>query len=647
MPKVQKVAGKVQLEVERFDGGRNVKNAPSDLSPFESPDELNVTYDDQGSVQTRQGTTTLNTQAVGSAPIDGLASYNGSMVAWAGGDMFRLSGTTFVTIPSGQSQFASGVKIAHTQYQNVLFCSDGTSAFRYTGDGLYQHGIAVPPNSAVVTASTGSGPNSGLTYYYKVAYENTAVVEGQISEATSVVNTNGYVVWLNDVPVGAASQGVAKRIIYRASTTAGPYKYVGEIADNTTTSFQDVMTATTFNAQTRYAVEDGTAPTPYTTIKTHKERLFFTDTDRSIIRWTEYANPYLSPAPNFQNLSKGDQFKIRAIAAQDDLITAFKDSEIWIGALPDPSDDLTWAWVKSPANMGIVGPKAFWEGPGYIVFMARSAAETSVGNIFGLCLLQGLDVQDAAFGPLRTQSISEKIEPEILAMPSTYWEDIDIMGFDNKLHIACALEDDTSGNAHVYWLDLNRIVTGEGQPGSWSLWDGINARSWVVHNGKLYAGDRGDTGFVRQLYDGTYTDDGSAINSYWYSKPLGGEASIDSWIKDFRWLNLWWKEIGTGIWDVSAKTEVVYDSTTGQVTSYGGDETLIATIAPVANPSLYGTAIYGTSSFYTEAAEREGQFSLGSLLGRRCQYKFSNGNTADQAFKVLSLKAIMNLRRQK
>lgn len=645
MAKIEKVAGKVQLTIDRFDGGRNVKDAPSELQDTESPSELNVTYDELGSVQTRDGTTSLNV-AIGAAPVDQLASYKQTMVAWCGGDMYRLSGTAFVTITSAQDVFASGVMVAHAQYQNVLFCSDGNVAYRYEGgQDFYQHGITIPSNLLGSGGAAGAVIESS-TMYYKVAYENTAVVEGEAGGSYTVANANTQVTQneLKSIPTGDASMGVAKRIIYRASTTGGPFKYVGELADNTTSTFVDSMSATTFNAQTRYAVEDGTAPTPYTTVRLHKERLFFDDTDRSVLRWTEYTNPYISKAENYRNLDKGDGGDIKAVAVQDDLITAFLDNAIWVGALQDPSDDLTWSFAKSPANKGIVGPEAFWEGPGYIVFMARSAANVGLGNIFGLCVLQGLDVQDATYGPLRTKSISEKIEPEVLKFPSNLWKDINIMGFDNKIHMACAINGDSSGNAHIYWFDINRMAASDkGQPGSWALWDGLNIRSWVVHEGVLYGGDRASTGLVRRLYADTYADSEAAIDSYWYSKPLGGKTSIDSWIKDYRWLNIWYVEVGSGSWKIYAKSEQMYIDGS----SFGGDENLVEEVNNATAASTYGSTTYGSSSYYIEPDSIEGQFSLGTLLARRTSFKFSNANTVGQAFKVLSLKALMNLRRQR
>src|SRR5580765_4264075 len=120
---VKPVGGKVQIEIDHLDEGLDTTAGPNQVSEFGSPDCLNVVFDSYGSVGTRNGCSIFNTQAIGTAPIDGLATYNGSMIAWAGGNMYRASGTTFVTIPSAQCQFVSGANVATVVYQQVLFMS--------------------------------------------------------------------------------------------------------------------------------------------------------------------------------------------------------------------------------------------------------------------------------------------------------------------------------------------------------------------------------------------------------------------------------------------------------------------------------------------------------------------------------------------
>lgn len=637
MPSLKRVGGKVQLEVESLDEGLDTAAGPNNVDPKGSPDCLNVVFDSYGSVATRNGASYFNPTLITSAPIDGLANYNQTMLAWAGGNLLRASGTTFVTVPSAQSQFASGANVAWTVYQNVLFCSDGTNGpYRYEGGSdFYRMGIGIPsaPVAASnVATSTGNGPE-GATYLYRVSYLTTHVVEGQygtVSNAVTIAST--ATIGLTGIPTAPASYGVAQRFIYRASSTASStYRYIGTLANNTATTFTDTVGATTW-AVGATPVTDGTAPTPFTTIKLHKDRLFFDDSsDRTILRYTEHRNPYVSKANDFINMDKGDGASITAIGVQDDLVSVFKLNSIWVVNIDTPGDDTTWAWQKTPGNLGIVGPKAFAEIQNAIFFLGRRN-----GKVSGFHILSGLTLTDSQDTRLRSDVVSNRIRPDILALNSALWSDAAIGTFNNAIFCAVAKSSDTQ-NAHIYWLDMNR-VTQSGEIGSWSLWDGLAAKvkQFVQVNGKFYAGSSSSDGFVLELEkSGQYNDCGGAINSYWWSKLLGGEGEIESWIKDFRYLSLWYYLLGN--W--SMRVNYRLDGDVGDGNAF--DVNL--------NPggSLWGTMIWGSGEWGGARSNVENEFTLGNSLGRKIQIRFSNKNTVDAAFKVHSLKVLMNLRRDR
>ena len=95
-----------------FDGGLNKKYDRAHLLDNESADCLNVVFGN-GSVETRGGTSILNTATVGSYPVDGFyvrhTNTGGeSMCVWADGTFHVLSGTTLVSQPSGVSVYTAG-----------------------------------------------------------------------------------------------------------------------------------------------------------------------------------------------------------------------------------------------------------------------------------------------------------------------------------------------------------------------------------------------------------------------------------------------------------------------------------------------------------------------------------------------------------
>lgn len=613
--------------IPRFDGGLNTKDSKSRIGITESPDALNVVFDDEGSVATRQGSTLFNTQAVGSAPIDGISSYNGSMIIWHGGDMYRASGTTFVTIASAQNQFASGAAVAHIVYQNLLFCSDGTNgAYKYDGSAFRQMGIAIP--SAPTAASDGAGNVETGSYNYRISNLNTQAVEGEAgSMSVTVTLATTAAVTISGIPTAPVSHGIDARYIYRASVPTGPYRFVGSIADNTTTTFADSVGATTW-AVAAQAIEDGTAPTPFTTIAQHREVLFFDDSsERTLLRYTESGNPFVSKAANFRPLNKGDKSDIVRIDVQDNLVTTLKDNSTWLLDMVDPADPLTWVITKSPSNYGIVGMQAATLIPNGLLFVGKQN-----GKVTGLHVLSGFQVLETADSKLRTRSISEKIEDNILSFPSNLWSKISLGTFQNRIYMLCAISGDTK-NDHIYWFDINRIGS-EGQPGSYSLWDGISGSVISQHEGDLYIGSSDSIGQIYKIEDGTYNDRGSAINSYFWTKEFGGKEVIESWIKDFRKFNLWYAK--TGSWNMGVRYRKDGDSSDGNE--------ILVDLTP--GGSLWDTAIWGLDEWGGAQTDNETQHSFGTLLGRRLQMRFDNQDTANQYFKVHRLELLMNLRRQ-
>ena len=301
MPSIKKVGTRVEVSIDTLDGGRNVHAAPSRIGDTQSPDQLNIVYDDQGAAGTREGTSYFNTFPIGSLSIDGIHNYDSTMVVWASGTMYRASGTTFTQVTTASGKFAVGAKVAYQTYQDIVFCSDGTNGpWRWEGEeNFYQQGLGIP--SAPTSASDAVGGIAADTYYYSVSHINSHAVEGQVGSASAGVTIGaGATILVNSIPVGTGLYGVEKRNVYRATQATGPWKFVKLLADNTTTSFTDTIGV---GAEGGAAPLDGTSPTPYTTLKLHRERLFFDDSNnRTLLRYTEYTDPFTSKALSFEPL---------------------------------------------------------------------------------------------------------------------------------------------------------------------------------------------------------------------------------------------------------------------------------------------------------------------------------------------------------
>jgi hypothetical protein len=623
---------KPRNSIERFDGGLNTLNSPAAIKPEESPDLKNCVFDEEGAVTTRSGTVKWNMTAIGSAPVDWGISYNTTMIAWSNGAMWRTSGpsgTTFTKITQTSGKFATGVRVAAIVYQNILFTSDGVNGpWKYdTSGGFYNMGIDIP--SAPTGASNGAGSISTGSYYYGVSFVNSQVVEGEIgSMSVGVTTTGSSTIRVTQIPVGSSLAGVNQRFIYRGEAASGPFYKVGTINDNTTTTFDDTVAN---GAEGKAPVLDGTKPDAFKTIALHKERLFFDSSeDRTFGRWTPVGNPFIAPALNEEPFNQGDGEDIQAIASQDDFAIFFKKNRTFALHLTDPADDTTWQKIEIPGNIGIIGKKALVKIQNGLIFGGQQ------NNRFtGLHFLTGLRIIETSDGRLRSLAVSEQIEPTMLKETEpTQWANIQLELHQNRLFMAYAPFGVTTNN-RVLWLDLNRLKNNN-NPGSWSIWTGLPANFFFMHNGLFFFGDSSDTGFVRRVNAGSYDDDGVAIDSYFWTKQIGGQndGGLDSWVKDLRNLYVWHAKVGN--FNMNVRVRADGDSSDG--TAYVVDLNQ--------GSALWGSMIWGVDPWGGIRDDFETRIPT-NFLGKRFQVRFDNQNVAGQYFKVHRLELEFNLRRRR
>lgn len=628
------VRKKPEIEVERLDGGLNQKDGPSRIDITESPLCKNVEFGDRGSVGTREGTGYFNTQTVGSATGDGCTVYKGTMVVWYGGSLHRVSGTTAVTVGAASGAFTSGAQVAYEQYQGILFCSDGTNGpYRYEGNtDFYNMGIGEPPAATGISDTSGGGAIAADTYYYAVTYVNSHAVEGGIGSASAGITLAASAsIDVSSIPIGTGLEGVAERNLYRATSPTGPWKFVQNIADNVTSAVSDNIGVGSEGGE---PPSDATSPKPFTAIREHQNRLWMPDNDnKSLLRYTEFDNPFVSKLLNFLLLSKGDGTDIKAIGVQNDLVTAFKENSVFVINLPDPSDDTTFQTIKSPANIGIVGMRALVEEENGIIFIGQRNK-----HIVGVGYISGVGLVDTQDNFLINKTISKKIEASILQYPPTLWDDISMQTYKNRIYVGVPDSISSTRIDGVLYFDVNRLITDSNtDPGSWVPWNGVvGVNDWCVYDNDLYGVSSIADGYILKFNNGTYTDaDGSAIDSYWYSKEIGGEPGIESWIKDFRHIVTWIELLGS--YTMNLITRI--DGNEGSGNAYEIDLT--------PSGALWGTGVWDVDLWGPGSARKEVETPVGPQLGKRIQIGFSNQNTAGQGFKVHSFKVRMNLRRQR
>jgi hypothetical protein len=303
------------------------------------------------------------------------------------------------------------------------------------------------------------------------------------------------------------------------------------------------------------------------------------------------------------------------------------DDETWVMELTNPADDTTWGGpFKSPANYGIVGPRAFSNIPDGILFVGKRD-----GKITGFHIISGTQLVQTADPLLHSEQAAKNIETTIKALPSTGWADIAMDSFNNQILVGIRYGSDTS-NAHAFWFDINR-VSDDGDPGSWSLWSGITPAVFVVHNGAFYYGTSTATGFIYKLFPGAiYSDNGVAINSYFWSRSNGFGKSLDAVTKDFRKAKIWYGLLGN--WKMNFKWRI------------DGDMGVGSTEEVDLNPggSLWNNFTWGNANWGGGATDKDLPISLGASLGKRIQIGYDNQHIAGQAFKAHRTSIEANLR---
>lgn len=616
-----------------FDGGKNSKFERAIIEDNESPDCLNVVFEN-GAVGTREGTVKLNTAAVGSMAFDGLYTRRAddgseTMVAYAGGTMYALQGTSFITIPSAQSVFTAGVRMAATQYENYLFMGNGgTIPYKWNGSTFTRHGVYAPTATAAV-ASNGTGnltPSSD--YRYKVTYVNSNLVESDVGPvtATFTISATSGQNRLSSLPIAPASYGVNHRYIYRTSANGSTFKRVGTIADNTTTTFDDNVADSSLGAT---APTDNGVPPVYSICIYHQNRLWVNDAANPNYLWySNLGDPYTFASTNFLKVGDNASDLLKALAVQDNAVVARCENSDTLIIMPttDPSD---WRAVVSKSPFGSKSPFCQLRYNNKNLFPA-----VQNGKFVGFAATVGETV-DPSLSRLTVSTAgsllkSDRIEPDMFNVQESYLGNISGIVFKNKAWITLTYGSGATTNNRIYQMDFSISNLSKDQKEAWVPFTGLNAAQFTIYNGRLYYASSDTSGFVFQCEAGVYSDNGAAINSYFWTKEFTGVPGEENNSKDFRAADLLVENAGAYFMDLAYRTNS--DKGTGNAQQINLDP----------GSSLWGTMVFGRDTWGGGSDQSEVRAFLGGARGTRIQFKFSNQNTAGQRFKVHGLKFSYN-----
>ena len=619
--------------MEAFDGGLNNKYEPQILEDNEAQDCLNVVFDDLGGVQTRQGYTLLNTAAVNSNPCDGLftAKWNNgneSMIAFFGTDMFVLSGTTFVTVGSGQGVFTTGTHKNMAMYQNLVFIGNGsTPGYKYDEGVFTRHGVEVPSLVADGNAPTAAGPLIG-DYNYKVAFVNTQGVAGDLSTAsvTLVGTAAGENLLITGIAGHDQSFGVNAKWVYRTIANSGPsgtYYFTASLPATATTFLDTVASASQGNA----ANTDAGKPPAYEYVVHHQERLFVNDTQNPQFLWySDLAEPFTFASTNFIKIADGDGEAITGLAVQGNNLVVFKEASVWLIYMPDPTPS-NWIRVKSDAKYGGASHRSIVPYEKQLMYLGQHGFKVS-----GFYAFVGSQTEPDSTSLRVTQMFgdakSDRIEPDVFQFQDSYKQNCVAIAFDNKLWFAVTHAAPNETNNRIYHFDYVRRSKSR-KIGSWVPFTGIAASAFTIYSSALYFGSSASDGFVYQLNDGTYTDNGSAIDSYFETKEFDGGTTWRHYEKDFRQANFTVELLGDWDMRVTWRIDSLAGAGDGEDFNLKPESFLWDDDNTDATASRWGQDPWGGGK--TRDDIRLPMYGS----GKRVAFKFTNKNTAGNAFKVV------------
>lgn len=615
-----------------FDGGLNNKYERSLIQDNESPDCLNVLFSD-GAVSTRPGYAKLNTGAVGSFACDGLYTRHNrdgseTMVAFFGGDMQYLSGTTLVTIPSAISVFTAGQRVAGVEYENYLFIGNGSvTPYKYNGD-FTRHGIYPPTATAV--ASNGSNGTLTGSFVYAITNVNTNLVESDYSPLTSFATLASQEGYLYSIPVAPQSWGVESRRIYRAPASNPTSLFrVGTLSDNTSTTFTDNTDPTDVGVA---APTDQGVPPNYSVALYAKDRLFVNDPNNPNYVWySELGNPYVFKATNFLLVGDNTSDLVKGLAFYNDTLYIKCDRTIEARFMPSttPSD---WVRVKIKSAYGTKSPFGIVNYQDKLFFPAMQNDKfVGFGSISGDSTEKNADLLTvyAAGSDLE----SNPIETDMFLIKESLVDEISSIVFKNRIWTAVPYTGNATENNRIYIFDFSMSNLNRKQDASWVPYSSaIQARCFTIYDGELYFGSALSDGFVYQAESSVYNDEGSAIDSYYWTKEYAGNRGDYLYDKDFRYANILVENAGAWFMDLVYRVD----------SDKGGGTTKQIDLDPGSN--LWGSLRWGLDMWGGGSDQEEYRVYLDGARGKRIQFKFTNQNVADQRFRVYGLNFTYNMK---
>ena len=610
------------VKIDKFDGGLNTKNNPTNVAINQSPDLQNIIFDDFGAAATRNGSTPFNSVAVGSSTIDGFGTYvqadgTAEMIVATSGRVLANSGTTFNALTNGTGILTAGNKVDMHTFKNKYFISNGIDrAYKYDGTKITKWGVSAPTDT--ITASSSGAGVLNSEYQWLITAVNSAGAESDIGTASTAVTFTSGQATIGGIATASAVVGIDHFNLYRNKAGGTSYFLNTAIANGTSGVVDNKLDASLGVA----APTDQEPPRKFKYILSHDGRMFGAGEpdNKSYLWYSDLQQPEQFPSENFFQIASDDGMVITGLAVHYNSIVITKSdsngrtatyrllTQDTVGA----TSPTNWYIDRSPAPYGSESHRALQGFQNFLMLFNREGWFAFQNNE----ILSG--VSRTATGGILTESQSLDIEPNVYAFETSLLDGVAGINWKNKLWYAVPSADATA-NDTIYQFDYLR-ASSDSKLGAWSKFAGLSISQFTIYNNKIYGASSGTDGIVHELDTGT-NDNSAAISSYYVTPAISGKKAHESHYKT--WRHVYMLVEASGVWDMTAAYFNDFDT--------GAGDTDIIDLDP--GGSLWGTAVWGKDKWGGNVLRKVVRMDLAASTSKYLQFKFST-NTADQYFKI-------------
>jgi hypothetical protein len=628
------------IKLENFDGGLNTKAAPTQLELNQSPEAQNVKFTDFGAVGTINGYSKLNSNAIKTAPIDGLFNYvnNSStqqlLAQCASNTHYWDGASTFTTIASSESLFTQGVDVEFEQFQNKVYIQNGNSRpYKWDGTAYTRMGVSAP--TATLSVATNSAGTLTGSYQYVYTGVNTAQVESDYGGASATFTAASEDIAISGIPTAPVSHGVNEWFLYRNTAAAEGVYYRVTAITNGTTAYTDNASDSEISTA---APDDNMPPRLCKYMVSFQGRLFMAGetANPSYLWYSESNTPEQFATTNFIRVGDGDGQIITGLSIQSNSICIHKadkagHSSIYLLFTSDStgvSSTDNWYLIRSDSRWRGESHKALTHYQDLLAFLNRDGVFAFYGKNTIISPLQ------SDTNTIGVDSISAAIEPDVQAFRKSLLANSAAITYNNRVWFSIPSVSTSSENDKLYVFDFVTSKKTERLSGAWIPVTAPSVNNFAIFEDELYGGASDSTGFVYKL-DDTNNFDGSAINSTFLTAPFSGEKKHENWIKVWRYVYLIVESVGDWTMNMDYIVDFAIDGAKTAQVDVSADDVGTA----YWDSAIWDTDVWGSSGVFRKRVRVDLEESVGQYI----QLKFYTNNVS-QYWKVHRVEVFYKLR---